>query len=210
MDLINTLLAAGVDPSPQLNMHRPSRGGNSGRFGDPLLGLGCTPLLRATMANDIEVVRALLAKGSAPNVNDMGVTPFLVAAGVGGGARGAGGPANTALMDLLLQNGADVNARVTGTKTYSMRISRSPSSNEGMSALHTAVQAGRPDMVKYLLEKGINTELLDANGRKAIELIGGGARPAAAAAAGAPRAPATGNAAASAAETRTLIQDAKK
>ena len=34
---------------------------------------------------DSEVVRALLAKGANPNINDMGLTPFLVAAGVGAG-----------------------------------------------------------------------------------------------------------------------------
>src|SRR5207253_5466325 len=91
MDIINALLAADVDPSPQLNMHRPSRGGNSGRFIDPLLNTGCTPLLRATMAGDSEVVRALLAKGANPNINAMGLTPFLVAAGVGAGNRGGTG-----------------------------------------------------------------------------------------------------------------------
>jgi len=184
MDIINALLAADVDPGPELNMHRPSRGGNSGRFIDPLLNTGCTPLLRATMGNDMEVVRALLDKGASPNVNDMGLTAFLVAAGVGTGTRGgtglaaaasAGGAANTALMDLLLQHGADVNAQVTGTLTYSMRIARAPSSNEGMTALHAAAQAGKADLVRYLLEKGANAEIADASGRKPIDLIGGGA-----------------------------------
>src|SRR5262249_50391132 len=85
MDIIKALLAADIDPSPQLNFHRPSREGNSGRFIDPLLNTGCTPLLRATMAGDSEVVRTLLAKGANPNINDMGLTPFLVAAGVGAG-----------------------------------------------------------------------------------------------------------------------------
>ena len=111
MDIINALLAADIDPSPQLNFHRPSRGGNSGRFIDPLLNTGCTPLLRATMARDPEVVRALLNKGADPNINAMGLTPFLVAAGVGAGNRGgtglaaqtsAGGPVNMELMELLL------------------------------------------------------------------------------------------------------------
>jgi len=198
MDIINALLAADVDPSPELNMHRPSRGGNSGRFIDPLLNTGCTPLLRATMANDIEVVRALLAKGAAPNVNAMGLTPFLVAAGVGTGNRGgtglaaqssAGGAANTALMDLLLQHGADVNAQVTGTKTYSMRIARAPSANEGMTALHTAAQAGRLDLVRYLLDKGANPDIVDGNGHKAIDLLSAGARGGNAA----PPPPAAGN-----------------
>lgn len=192
IDIINALLAADVDPNPELNMHRPSRGGNSGRFIDPLLSTGCTPLLRATMAGDIEVVRALLEKGALPNVNDMGLTPFLVAAGVGTGNRGgtglaaaasAGGAANTTLMDLLLQHGADVNARVTGTKTYSMRISRAPSANEGMTALHNAAQSGRVDLVRYLLDKGANPEILDANGKKPIDLVGAAARGGAGAAA---------------------------
>src|ERR1043165_3095559 len=71
MDIIKALLAADADLNAQLNFHRPSRGGNSGRFIDPLLNTGCTPLLRATMAGDSEVVRALLDKGADPNINDM-------------------------------------------------------------------------------------------------------------------------------------------
>ena len=212
MDLINALLAAGVDPSPELNMHRPSRGGNSGRFIDPLLNTGCTPLLRATMAGDMEVIGALLAKGASPNVNAMGLTAFLVAAGVGTGNRGgtglaaqasAGGAVNIPLMDLLLQHGANVNAQVTGTKTYSMRIARAPSSNEGMTALHTAAQAGKVDLVRYLLDKGANPELVDSNGRKAIDVVGGGARGGAA-----PAPPAAAANPAIAAEIRALLQNA--
>ena len=178
MDVIKALLAANVDPDAELRMHRPTRGGYTGRFSEPLLDLGATPLLRATMANDMEVIRALLEKGASPNINAMGVTPFLVAAGVGGGGQrggvGArGGGAGFALLDLLLQHGADVNTQVTGTQTYSMRIARSPSTNEGMTALHVAAQAGRADLVRYLLEKGANTEIVDSNGRKAIDLVGG-------------------------------------
>ena len=173
MDVIKALLAANVDPNPELRMHRPTRGGYTGRFSEPLLDLGATPLLRATMANDLEVVQALLAKGASPNINAMGVTPFLVAAGVGGGGQRGG--QGTALLDVLLQHGADVNAQVTGTKTYSMRIARSPSTNEGMTALHVAAQTGRADLVRYLLQKGANAEIVDSNGRKAIDLVAGAA-----------------------------------
>src|SRR3977135_3091450 len=52
MDIVNRLLDADVDPNPELNMHRPSRGGNSGRFGEEELNTGCTPLYRATEAGD--------------------------------------------------------------------------------------------------------------------------------------------------------------
>jgi ankyrin repeat protein len=180
MDIINALLAAGVDLNPELNMHRPSRSGNSGRFIDPLLNTGCTPLLRATMAGDSEVVRALLDKGANPNINDMGVTPFLVAAGVGPGNKGGtglaaqtseGGPVNIELMELLLQHGADINAQVTGTFTYTMRVSRAPSANEGKTALHIAAEKGKADVVRYLLQKGARADIADAGGRKASEVL---------------------------------------
>jgi ankyrin repeat protein len=185
MDIINALLAADVDPNPELNMHRPSRGGNSGRFIENLRSTGSTPLSRAVESGDIEVARLLLDKGANPNISDMGLTPLLLAAGVGPGSRGgtglaaqgaAGGAVNTALMDLLLEHGADVNAQVTGTKTYSMRVSRAPSANESLSALHVAVQAGRTDLVRYLLQKGANPDLADASGRKPIDLLSAGGK----------------------------------
>jgi uncharacterized protein len=229
MEIINALLEAGVDPNAQLNMHRPSRGGNSGRFIENLRSTGATPLSRAAEGGDVEVTRALLAKGADPNINDMGLTPFLIAAGVGPGNRGGtglaaqgsvGGAVNTALMDLLIQHGANVNAQVTGTKTYSLRVSRAPSANEGKTALHVAAQAGRADLVRYLLGKGANPELVDADGHKAIDLVGagaprgGGAAPAAnAQSIAAPAAaPAGGRGGAvnpaTVAEIRTLLQDA--
>ena len=76
----------------------------------------------------------------------------------------------------MIQHGANVNAQVTGTRSYSMRISYNPPPDkEGTSALHGAVQAGRTDLVRYLLGKGATPEVIDANGKKPIDLLDVGA-----------------------------------
>lgn len=161
--------------------------------------------MRATLAHDVEVVRLLLDKGASPNSNAMGITPFLAAAGLGPNSRGGGAGGllpNIEIMNLLIQHGANINAQVTGTKTYSMRISRAPSPNEGMSALHGAVQARKADLVRFLIEKGVKTDLLDSNGRKAIDLLSAVATDRAGNRAGS----GAGNAE-SIAEIRKLLQD---
>jgi ankyrin repeat protein len=190
MEIINALLATGADPNVALSARRPEAG-SGGRFSDPMLSTGTTPLYRATMNNDMEVIRVLLDHGASPNIFDMGITPFLVAAGVEAGGLGGGGgrggataaPAavNTALLDLFLEHGADINTRVTGRLTYSMRLSRSAGwpNIEGLTALHAAVQSGRTDMVRYLLDHGARTDVVDWSGRTPIDVAKGvAAKPA--------------------------------
>jgi ankyrin repeat protein len=173
MDIITALLEAGVDPNSQLSMRRPSNQG--GRFSDPLLSTGTTPLLHAVLDRDEEVIRALLEKGASPNVYGMGTTPFLLAAGVNpyGGRGGGGGPSGTQILDLMIEHGADVNAQVTGVLSYSMRVSRNVSDDEGTSALHYAVQSANPDLVRYLLDHGARTDLRDWSGRKPLDIANG-------------------------------------
>jgi ankyrin repeat protein len=80
------------------------------------------------------------------------------------------------LMELLLQHGANVNDQVAGTLTYSLRVSRAPSANEGRTALHIAALDGRTELVRYLLSKGANPEIKDAGGLKPIDLAGSDAK----------------------------------
>jgi uncharacterized protein len=181
LDIVRMLLDAGVDPNAQLNLHRPGRGGNSGRFSDDLLRTGCTPLLRAAMSHDNEVIELLLQHGALvdlPNVN--GVTPLIAAAGMG--MRGGPGTivpdyrgdfgleaANNAVRTLaiLIKSGANVNARVTDTSSHSGRIARASSmtKRQGETALYGAIFRGWTPVVQYLLQHGARADVMDDVGR---------------------------------------------
>ena len=165
MDIINALLAADVEINAQLNMHRPSRSGNSGRFIDPMLDIGCTPLLRAVIGDRASVddprqpQRRRCRGGSSParqrrqsqhqrhRASRHSSSRLESAPAMRGGGTGlamdssTGGPVNMEMMELLLQHGANVNDQVTGTLTYTMRVSRAPSANEGRT-VGVAVRSG--------------------------------------------------------------------
>ena len=183
IELINLLLAAGVSLNSELNQRRPEPD-STGRFADPLLSNGTTPLLRALVNNNAEVARLLVEKGANPNIYGMGLSPWLYAAGItsgydGGRGGGGGGAVNTELLDLMIQHGADVNAQVSGASAYSGRISyaeRDPlvvRSNEGMTALHGAVRSQNTSLVHYLLDHGARADISDASGRTPLDVLNG-------------------------------------
>jgi len=179
MDIMRMLLAAKVNPNPQLNMHRPGRGGNSSRFVDDTLTTGATPLLRAAIAHDTEAVRLLLAHGALVDLpNVMGVTPLMGAAGMGVSTRDRrldySGDVETraiATLEVLLAAGADVNARVTDIQSRTARIAR-PSTmteREGQTALYGAVKWARTRVAAYLIEHGADVDIVDALGHSPLD-----------------------------------------
>jgi ankyrin repeat protein len=186
LELARLFLDAGVNPNPQLNMHRPGRGGNSGRFADEIMTTGATPLLRAAGAQDKEAVRLLLDHGARVDVpNVMGVTPLIAAAGLGMEPAPRFNPdaadvqdRSIATLEMLLAKGADVNARITDVKGRTARMGRGSTLPErgGQSALFGAVQWAWPRVVQYLIAHGAKVDIVDDLGVSPLDAASGRAK----------------------------------
>jgi ankyrin repeat protein len=174
-DVVQRLLAAGVDVDPQLNMHRPGRGGNSERFTDDLLTVGATPLLRAAITHDHASMKALLEHGADVNLpNGMGITPLMATSGLA--VRninfGANRSPNFASLEILLAAGADVDARVNTAYDRTSRIAR-PSGftdREGQTALYSAAGRGWTHVVAFLIEHGADVDIKDGKGKSPLDV----------------------------------------
>lgn len=182
MDIIARLLDAGVEVNPQLNMHRVGRGGNSQRFTDDMLTVGATPLLRAAIKHDDAAIRLLLQHGAIVDLpNVMGVTPLMAAAGVGVRATDFGtnrfpdfeSPGIEeeviASLRILLDAGADINAKVTDTGSRTARIARPSSVTDalGQTALFRVASRGWLRVTEFMLANGADAAVVDALGRTA-------------------------------------------
>ncbi len=126
MDVVYRLLKMGVDPNHELTRMRPN-GFGRGRFSDYMLRGGTGPVMVAALGYDAEALQALLAHRAEVDVpNVFRITPLMAAAGMTGSFRSAIDPVGGTtppegdiqthairIIDLLLNAGANINARVT-------------------------------------------------------------------------------------------------
>jgi len=82
-----------------------------------------------------------------------------------------------AALEVLLAAGADVNARVTDTSSYTARIARSSSmtDRQGQTAIFGAAQGRRVAIVRFLLDHGAKVDVTDDMGRTLLAAAKGGA-----------------------------------
>jgi ankyrin repeat protein len=194
-DIAKMLLEAGANPNIQLKRRPPYRDVPQDRGGDTILAQGATPLLRAARAGDAELVELLLAHDALVDLpSKEGVTPLMAAAGLEYGLRVTRGRNRTedgvlATLQLLLDAGADINARMVteptggrageiprrGDNRYQTRGRQvpSPEALPYRTALHGAAMKGLNSIVEFLVANGADLYAKDAYGRTPIELAMG-------------------------------------
>jgi ankyrin repeat protein len=195
LDVARLLLEAGANPNIQLKRRPPYRNVPQDRGGDTILAQGATPLLRAARAGDVKFVELLLKHGALVDLpSKEGVTPLMAAAGVEFGQRVTRGRNRTnegvlATMKLLIDAGADVNARmVAEPRRVALDPAAQRAANAGrgrgsqvpspfavlhQTALHGAAERGFTAFVKFLAENGADLQAKDADGRIPLDLARG-------------------------------------
>ncbi len=177
IQVIDRLLDIGVDTNHQLTQKRPY-GTGGGRFEQYDRRGGTGPLMIAAMNNDHDAIRALLAHGAEADLrNVFEMTPLMVASGMSGtgndGAVGPSGDRAFKTLDLLIEGGADVNARVVDSDTKTATLVSyvvGRKDQEGRTALIAAAGRGSEAMVRYLLQRGADLSLRDAAGKSALDV----------------------------------------
>ncbi len=159
LDLLKALLAHKADPNAQLLKalwFRPTS--HNQEWVDKK---GATPFWRAAMATDVAAMKILLAGGADPNIaSSEGVTPLMVAAGLGWGANASRTVPNgwlPSVQFLVTETGADVNAKDIYNFT----------------AVHGAAYRGDNDVVKYLVSKGANLDVRSKGGQTVTDMANG-------------------------------------
>ena len=187
MDVANRLLGMGVDPNHELTRMRPN-GNGRGRFADYMMRGGTTAVMVAALSHDVEAIKLLLAHGAEADVpNVFQITPLMAAAGMSGSSRGGVGSAIAGggggrkpvdiqasaieTVDLLLDAGANINARVTNSHTHTAKLVAyvQGRDHEGQTALFSAAEAGWDRVVKHLLDRGAEANTRDASGKLALD-----------------------------------------
>ena len=182
LDVARRLIDMGVDVNHQLTRKRPY-GAGRGRFADYDMRGGAGPLFIAALANDYDAMQLLLAHGAEVDLNNvLQMTPLMIVAGMRGTGRvGGGGPPGPGggdpqariikSLDLLLDAGADINARVADSRTHTAKIMAyvQGRDQEGRTALFAAAESASDKVVKHLLDRGADPSIRDAAGKTALD-----------------------------------------
>lgn len=161
LEVIRLLLKKGAKPDARLEHFPPRMGGHAFNM-SYVPTVGETALYRASLNNDIPLMRLLLEHGADPLLKTYhGSTPLMAAAGVGW-VRGqtfipGGEAAHLEAVKMLVELGAGVN----------------DANDMGLIAVHGAAFRWSPAVISYLVEHGARLDIKDKVGRDAYTWAAG-------------------------------------
>jgi uncharacterized protein len=159
LDLLKILLAYHANPNAQLAKglwFRPTS--HNEEWVDKK---GATPFWRAAMATDVAAMKILMKGGADPKIaSGEGVTPLMVAAGLGWGAN-ASRTVPDGWMPAVTYLVAELNADVNAHDSYNY------------TALHGAAYRGDNEVVKYLVSKGAKLGIRSKKGQTVTDMANG-------------------------------------
>ena len=159
VDIVKALLARRARVDARLKAPLQQRNHTAG---DPGLGDGATPFMRAAKSGDTDVMTVLMEHGADPWATLQNhTTALMIAAGVswrdGGGAfptrdRGTETGAIESIK-MLMARGLDINAV----------------NDAGDTAVHGAVQRGANDVIRFLAANGASLNVKNKQGRTPLD-----------------------------------------
>jgi len=158
LDLMKALLEHGANPNARLIKplwFRPTS--HNQEWVDKK---GATAFWRAAQSSDVAAMRLLKSAGADPNLaTEEGVTPLMVAAGLGWGANATRNVPDSwlAAVRYCVELGADVNAKDAYSYT----------------ALHGAAYRGDNEVVKFLVQKGAQLDVRSKRGQTVTDMANG-------------------------------------
>jgi ankyrin repeat protein len=157
IDIARLLLKHGANPNATLQRPKLQRHHTGG---DPGLGEGATPLMRAAKTGDVVMMRVLLEHGADPNLKLKDQTTLLMLA-AGRGWRGG--------FDTLRDSGTEAEAIAAIELCLELGLDLEAVNDEGQAALHSALRRG-DSVVEFLIQRGADVSLKDKRGRTPLDL----------------------------------------
>jgi ankyrin repeat protein len=159
LEFIKKLIAAGADTNQRMHSSTETRTVFTNQW---LYEEGATPFLRAAQSGDVVLMKLLLEHGADASIpTDHGVTPLMVASGIGWveGVTYEWSPQSTHdAVKMLLDLGANPNTQDT---------------LDGRTALMGAAHKGRNDVIQLLVDRGADLSLRDIGSRDSIHALSG-------------------------------------
>jgi ankyrin repeat protein len=153
--VIQTLLSYGADPNARLKMRILKRVYNAG---DPRLGEGATPLMRAARGGDARVMRMLIGGGADPRLFQTNGNSLLILA-VGSDGRGRDG------------EDAEVDKLEAINVCFDVGVPVNAANAAGDTAAHLAAtsKSASPKVVELLVQHGVKFDVKNKAGRTPLD-----------------------------------------